>query len=159
MIVPVHNCITPQHFTKLLLYLNIIWTIIVFELTHSISIVDFDSGDSIFIFEVNRPPGPIVRVSPVRVSAHTGRFTVFLYPVHCLVWRAIIVHARILVCWLPKGNIGTCNRVALSLPDCIYYWNRLFRRVFISLNALQIIVISGMYVYIHSIRIIFWQFH
>jgi len=130
MIVPVHNCITPQLFTKLLLYLNNIWTIIVFELTSSVSIVDFDSGDSILIFEVNRPPGPIGRASPVRVGAHAARSTVFLYPVHCLVCCAIPEHTRVLLCRLSKGNIWTCKRVTLSLLDCLYCCNCLFRRVF-----------------------------
>ena len=138
--------------------LHNIWIIIVFKLTLLVSIVDFDSCYPILITEVNRPPGPVGHVTLVRVGALSGIPTVFLYPVHCLVWRAIIEHTRVLLCRLSNGNIGTCNRVTLSVLDCIYSWNRLFRRVFFLLNAFQIIVISGTYVYIHSIRIVFWQF-
>ena len=152
------SCLWDSKQAKIGITLHNIWIKIVFKLTLLVSIVDFESCYPILITEVHLPPGPVGRVSPVRVGTHAASSTVFLYPVHCLVWRPIIEHTRVLLCRLFKGNIGTCNRVALSLPDCIYYWNRLFRRVFFSLNAFQIIVISGMYVCIHSIRISFWQF-
>jgi len=120
----------------------------------SVSIEYLDACDPILITEVNLPPGPVGRVTLVRVSAHAVPATVFLYPVHCLVWRAIFVHTRVLVCWFPKCNIWTCNRVALSSLDCLHCWNRLFRCVFISFIAFQIVVISGMCVNLNSIWII-----
>jgi len=83
-----------------------------------VSIEYLDACDPILITEVNLPPGPVGRVALVRVGAHAAPATVFLYPVHCLVWRAIFEHTRVLVCWFPKCNIWPCSIQTLFMPFC-----------------------------------------
>ena len=107
------TCLWDSNKPKVVLNKNSI--IIVFKLTSSVTVVDFDSCDHILITEVNIPPGAIGRVTLVRVRAVTCIPTVVSYPTHCSVWPSIKVHTWVLLCWLPKGNISSCNRWALYL--------------------------------------------